>query len=85
MEILNDYEQSSVLGGGYWWLSPSGQWFYIDNDEENVLQYFKWPQNFRCERCGLLNDCCQFELLKVIKKIQIKHQEAHIDHKHFIF
>lgn len=54
-------------------------------DSQNVLQYFKWPQNFRCERCGLLNDCCQFELLKVIKKIQKKHQEAHIDHKHFIF
>lgn len=54
-------------------------------DSQNILQYFKWPQNFRCERCGLLNDCCQFELLKVIKKIQKKHQEAHIDHKHFIF
>lgn len=54
-------------------------------DAQKVLQCFKWPQNFRCERCDLLNDCCQFELLRVMKKIQKKHQDAHIDHKHFIF
>lgn len=54
-------------------------------DAQKVLQYFKWPQNFRCERCDLLNDCCQFELLRVMKKIQKKHQDAHIDHKNFIF
>lgn len=33
MEKIKKKEQSQILGGGYWWLSPSGQWFYIDNDE----------------------------------------------------
>lgn len=34
MDILNNNEQDKVLGGGYWWLTPSGQWIYIESDEE---------------------------------------------------
>ena len=34
MDILKNHEQGKVLGGGYWWLTPSGQWIYIESDEE---------------------------------------------------
>ena len=34
MDILKELDLSHVVGGGYWWRSPNGQWFYIDNDEE---------------------------------------------------
>ena len=34
MDILNNNEQDKVLGGGYWWLTPSGQWICIESDEE---------------------------------------------------
>ena len=33
MNVLNDYELAQMFGGGYWWLSPSGQWIYIKDDE----------------------------------------------------
>lgn len=35
MDILKNHEQGKVLGGGYWWLTPSGQWIYIESDEES--------------------------------------------------
>lgn len=34
MDILKNHEQGKVLGGGYWWQAPSGQWIYIESDEE---------------------------------------------------
>ena len=34
MDILKNHEQGKVLGGGYWWITPSGQWIYIESDEE---------------------------------------------------
>ena len=34
MDILKELDLSHVVGGGYWWRAPNGQWFYIDNDEE---------------------------------------------------
>lgn len=34
MDILKELDLSHVIGGGYWWRAPNGQWFYIDNDEE---------------------------------------------------
>ena len=34
MDILKNHEQGKVLGGGYWWQAPNGQWIYIESDEE---------------------------------------------------
>lgn len=34
MNILKDYELLQIVGGGYWWLTPMGEWIYIENDEE---------------------------------------------------
>lgn len=28
MDILKNHEQGKVLGGGYWWQVPNGQWIY---------------------------------------------------------
>jgi len=52
---------------------------------EKIMRYYKWPQDFKCEKCGLINECRQFDLLRIIKNIQKKHQEANIDHNSFIF
>ena len=37
MNVLNDYELAQMFGGGYWWLSPSGQWIYIEDDEAPMV------------------------------------------------
>ena len=34
MYFLKNNELGNVFGGGYWWLTPSGQWIYIESDEE---------------------------------------------------
>ena len=28
MDILKNHELGKVLGGGYWWQAPNGQWIY---------------------------------------------------------
>ena len=34
MNILSDYELTQILGGGYWWHAPNGEWVYVEDDEE---------------------------------------------------
>ncbi len=51
---------------------------------DKVLQYYDWPSCFKCEICSIRKDCCQFEVLRVIKNIQIKQNENIIDHNNFI-
>ena len=52
---------------------------------ENIMRYYKWPQNFKCEKCAIINECLQFDLLRIIKNIQKKHQTANISHHLFNF
>lgn len=54
-------------------------------DPDKILRYYEWPQNFNCENCALIDECCQLDLLRVVKNIQGKHQEANINHNTFIF
>jgi hypothetical protein len=35
---------------------------------EKIMRYFKWPNDFDCDNCSLEEDCCQFEILGLIKK-----------------
>ena len=57
----------------------------LGTDPDKILRYYKWPQNFNCKNCALIDECCQFDLLRVVKNIQGKHQEANINHNTFIF
>ena len=34
MDTLKDYELTLILGGGYWWHTPDGEWVYKENDED---------------------------------------------------
>ena len=54
-------------------------------DPDKILRYYEWPQNFNCENCALIDECRQLDLLRVVKNIQGKHQEANINHNTFIF
>lgn len=54
-------------------------------DPEKIMQYYKWPQNFECEKCHLISDCLQWSLLRVIKNIQKKQIDANINHQDFKF
>ncbi len=35
MDTLNNSELSKVLGSGYWWHAPNGEWVYIEDDEDS--------------------------------------------------
>lgn len=48
---------------------------------EKIMRYYKWPQDFKCEKCSLINECLQFDFLKIMKNIQKKHKEANINHQ----
>lgn len=54
-------------------------------DPQNIMQYFNWSNDFKCEKCSLIDDCCQFKILGLIKKIQDKHSKAKINHNCFDF
>ena len=42
MDILKELDLSQVVGGGYWWRGPKGQWYSIDNDEGPVGDDIIW-------------------------------------------
>lgn len=53
-------------------------------EPDKILQYYDWPSCFNCENCGINNDCCQFEILHIIKNVQHKQKEAVVDYNKFV-
>lgn len=83
LENYNDSEIENILRILY--KDETSEIINDVKDPERIMQYYQWPQNFRCEKCGLFNDCLQIDLLRIIKKIQKKYQDANIDHHSFNF
>ncbi len=48
-------------------------------EEQNIFQYYELPNCFNCDKCEIINNCKFFEVLKIVKQLQTKHQDNIID------